>query len=269
MTLSDQIRAWSDELARDPDSLVFLRLGEVLRQRNQLDVAERVVVAGLKRHPRLADAHDLLGKVLADQYDFEGAFDEWDTALQLAPEHAGAHKGLGFLYYRAGEFERAIPHLEMAADLAPGDTSIEAALAMVRELRDEQTGRPAEAPVEAPRASAGATFDPDQPEQLLVDKQGRALAGSLEDQAGHDTADLAAGLGADVREECQRAARMLDLGPWVALTVETEARNYHFVPPTPDTLLIVTRDRRVPLGRLVRHAEHQAELAAVWLREEA
>jgi hypothetical protein len=39
MSASDDVRRLSDELARDPASLVFLPLGEALRRQGQLDYA--------------------------------------------------------------------------------------------------------------------------------------------------------------------------------------------------------------------------------------
>jgi len=49
--MADDVKALSSQLAQDPDSLVFLRLGELLRQRRQLDAAHRVALTGLERHP--------------------------------------------------------------------------------------------------------------------------------------------------------------------------------------------------------------------------
>ena len=58
--MADDVRRLSDELARDPSSMAFLPLGEALRRSGQLDLAAKVAVRGLGRHPHLADAHDLL-----------------------------------------------------------------------------------------------------------------------------------------------------------------------------------------------------------------
>ena len=80
----DEIRALSAQLAQDPQSLVFLRLGEALRRKGQLDAAMRVATNGLERHPHLADAHDLYARILTDKHDYEHAFDEWDMAVRIA-----------------------------------------------------------------------------------------------------------------------------------------------------------------------------------------
>src|SRR5438552_15897767 len=83
--MADEIRALSAQLAQDPQSLVFLRLGEALRRKGQLDAALRVAVNGLERHPHLADAHDLYARILTDKHDYARAFDEWDMAVRIAP----------------------------------------------------------------------------------------------------------------------------------------------------------------------------------------
>ena len=128
----DEVKALSAQLAQEPQSLVFLRLGELLRQRRQLDAAQRVALLGLERHPHLADAHDLYARILADRHDYERAFDEWDMTLRIAPEHTGAMKGLAFLYFKVGDLAQAESHLKAAKKVTPDDFTIEQALAMVR-----------------------------------------------------------------------------------------------------------------------------------------
>src|SRR5947209_19041294 len=130
--MADDVKALSAQLAQDPASLVFLRLGELLRQRGQLDAAHRVALGGLERHPHLADAHDLYARVLADKRDYERAFDEWDMALRIAPAHVGALKGPVFLHFTVGDLAQAVAHLEAARRAAPDDPAIVQALAAVR-----------------------------------------------------------------------------------------------------------------------------------------
>jgi predicted regulator of Ras-like GTPase activity (Roadblock/LC7/MglB family) len=131
--VSDDVRRLSDELARDPSSLVFLQLGETLRRQGQHDLALRVSLRGLERHPHNAEAHDLLARVSADRGDLDRAFDEWDMVLRLSPGHAGARKGLGFVRFRQGRLEEAERYLAEAAAADTEDPSISAALAFVRD----------------------------------------------------------------------------------------------------------------------------------------
>src|SRR5438046_7684972 len=130
--MADEVKTLSSQLAQDPDSLVFVRLGEMLRQKGQFDAAHRVALTGLERHPHLADAHDLYARILADKRDYERAFDEWDMTLRIAPNHIGALKGLAFLYFKVGDVAQAVAHLEEAERVAPDDFTIQQAPARVR-----------------------------------------------------------------------------------------------------------------------------------------
>jgi len=49
MSTTDEIRQWSEELARDPASLVFLQLAEALRRQGQTDVALKIAMRGMER----------------------------------------------------------------------------------------------------------------------------------------------------------------------------------------------------------------------------
>ena len=65
--MADEIRRWSDELAREPNSLVFLQLAEALRAQGQLVVALKIAQRGLDRHPGNADARALVDRIAAEQ----------------------------------------------------------------------------------------------------------------------------------------------------------------------------------------------------------
>src|SRR6059058_6397533 len=151
--MADDIRALSAQLAQDPQSLVFLRLGEALRRKGQLEAALRVAMNGLERHPHLADAHDLYARILTDKHDYERAFDEWDMALRIAPYHVGALKGLAFLYFKVGDVQQAAAHLEVAQRVAPDDPGITQALALAH---GGEAGPGAASPAPEPMAPAPA-----------------------------------------------------------------------------------------------------------------
>jgi predicted regulator of Ras-like GTPase activity (Roadblock/LC7/MglB family) len=128
----DDIRPLSDALAADPSSLAFVPLGEALRRRGELDVALRVALRGVERHPGLADAHDLVARISVDRGDFERALAEWEMVLRLDAAHAGARKGLGFICFQLGRLPEAAAHLQAALSVSPGDGSLSAALDTVR-----------------------------------------------------------------------------------------------------------------------------------------
>jgi tetratricopeptide (TPR) repeat protein len=164
--VSDDIRTLTAELAADPRSLVFLELGEALRQDGRLEPAAKVVVQGLTRYPELPEGHDLYARILADQGDLEGAFDEWDMTLRLDPTHPGAHKGLGFLFFKADDLHSALRHLEKAATYRTEDQQLAAVITRVRarmerEARPMEVAPPQERPAPAPVRASDSTSAPE------------------------------------------------------------------------------------------------------------
>ena len=133
MSAPDDIRRWSDELARNPASMVFLPLGEALRTRGQIGVALRVAMRGLERHPYDADAHDLLARIYVDRGETEKALDEWDAAIRCSPSHPGALKGMGFVCFNQGRLADAERYLAEAAGATPEDEGLAMALRRVRD----------------------------------------------------------------------------------------------------------------------------------------
>jgi hypothetical protein len=105
----EDIRALTAQLAADPTSLVFLRLGEALRGRGQLEAAQGGMT-GLSHYPHLPDAHDLYARILADRQDCANAFDEWDMVLRIAPSTSARTRALASPPGRRSE--NAIRHLQ-------------------------------------------------------------------------------------------------------------------------------------------------------------
>lgn len=279
--MADDIRALSAQLAQDPQSLVFLRLGEALRRKGQLDAALRVAVNGLERHPHLADAHDLYARVLTDTHDYERAFDEWDMAVRIAPHHTGALKGLAFLYFKVGDIAQAEAHLQAARKIEPDDPSIDQAFEMIRGgTRQAPSAAPSPPPAAAspaaPAPKGGAIdearvfagLDGANEGLLLIDAAGRVLGGALRDKSGADVTDAVAAYLGGVSQEAARTAKLLGLGAWNGLSAEGQQGNVHLAHPTADALLLVVRERGIPLGRLTILAQRATLMARRWLEKE-
>ncbi len=260
---ADDIQALTAQLARDPSSLVFLPLAEALRRRGQLDAALTVAVQGSARYPEMAGAYDLVARIRSDRGEGDPAFDAWTTVLRLDPDHLGAHKGLAFLCYRAGDHSRSLRYLKRAVELAPGDAVLRTALERVREAANAQRvpgyAEPAPDPLRALEAEPGLA--------LLVDPQGRVLAGGLRAADGRDAGDAVAAALAGVSREAERAARLLALGPWRRISIEGEPANFELRTPTIDSVLLVQRPREVPAGRLALLADRAAAAARRWLED--
>ncbi|MFL5404137.1 MAG: tetratricopeptide repeat protein [Gemmatimonadales bacterium] len=261
--MTDDIRALTARVAEEPSSLAFLELGEALRRRGQLDAAYKVARGGLARYPSLADAHDLVARILGDQGDLAGAFDAWAEALRFDPMRIGALKGIAFLYFRAGDIPAALEHLHRAAEIDPDDEAIGQAIARVREAPPPSPASLAAGPASAMPASHPAQNG--NHDALLVDNNGLRLNGTVRNPGNQDVGDRVAAELAGVSKEAARASKLLGLGAWQAIAVETAAWNLFLVAPTPDTVLLTVREASMPMARLGLAAERAAREARDWL----
>jgi tetratricopeptide (TPR) repeat protein len=285
--VTDDIRTLTARVAEEPSSLAFLELGEALRRRGQLEAAYKVARGGLTRYPALADAHDLVARVLGDQGDLAGAFDAWVEALRFDPMKIGALKGIAFLYFRAGDVPAALEHLQRAAEVDPDDESIIQAIGRIRQAMVEEPqvnvggaqgngylAHPPALPDSASAAEAGqGTFRPDSDdagqESMLIDGNGLRLSGTVRSPTQEDVGDRVAAELAGVSKEATRTSRLLGLGTWQAISVEAPEWNLFLIAPTPDTLLLTVRESALPMARLALVAERAAREAREWLEQHA
>jgi tetratricopeptide (TPR) repeat protein len=281
--VTDDIRTLTARMAEEPSSLAFLELGEALRRRGQLEAAYKVARGGLARYPDLADAHDLVGRILGDQGDLAGAFDAWVEALRFDPMRIGALKGIAFLYFRAGDVPAALEHLQRAAEVDPDDESVIQAIGRIRQTMKDHVGdhqengyaaHPPAVPDSAPLAEAGqGTFRPGSDNgdhgSMLVDGNGLRLSGTVRSPAKEDVGDRVAAELAGVSKEATRTSRLLGLGTWQAIAVEAPDWNLFLVAPTPDTLLLTVRESSLPMARLALVADRAAREAREWLEQHA
>jgi tetratricopeptide (TPR) repeat protein len=294
MPASDDIHRWSAELAGDPASRVFLPLGEALRVRGQLDLARRVAVRGLERHPEDADAHDLLARLHADRGDTEGAIDEWSAALRYAPGHVGALKGMGFVCYRQGKLAEAESYLAQAAAADHEDERIGAALARVRAALAAPPSRPSPSPSPSSAPSPSPSAGPVRPDAatpalarpladrdpiylfadltgggeqaaLLLDRDGLVLAGAYVVSGGVDVGQEIGAALTGISDEARRAMRHLGLGDWSSIVFESDAARVAMAPAPDDGIALVAAAPGLPSGLVRRVVERVVERARQWL----
>jgi tetratricopeptide (TPR) repeat protein len=274
-----QIRAWSEEVARDPGTLAFLPLAEAYRQAGRRDAALRLCLRGLERNPTNVEAHYLLGLLYREGGEPVKAFDEWDMALSLDPEHSGARREIGLVCAERGEWGSALRHLERAAAANPADDEVQGTLARAR----SQSGTPAAPaapapPVEAPAAAAApapptSPWDAAQAEfrgliaergilgALLMDGHGFVVAGEMQAGGTDRGPEVAAALhGASA--EAERALRHLGLGTWRGMLVETPETTVRIAPAADDAMLAVAASREVPTGWTLRIAARASSVAS-------
>jgi tetratricopeptide (TPR) repeat protein len=284
--VNDDIRTLSQRLADEPQSLAFLELSEALRRRGQLEAAYKVARGGLNRYPGLADAHDLMARILSDQGDLAGAFDAWADALRFDPMRTGALKGIAFLYFKSGDVEAALDHLQRAAEADPDDPAIPQAIARVRrDSRPAGRGAPAlpaepladaepvaETVAEASRPQPAPTADSPfagieggQTGLLLVDASGLCLGGSLGALDGTEAGERVAAQLAGLPREAARATRLLGLGTWQSIAVESPDAHFMLTSPTAETVLLTVREPAQPMARVGLLAERAGRAARGWL----
>jgi tetratricopeptide (TPR) repeat protein len=275
--MSDEIRRLSDDLARDPGSLVFMQLAEALRRQGQLDHAFRIAARGVERHPDNANAHDLLARIAADRGELDRASSAWQTVLRLAPTHVGARKGLGFLCFQQGRLEEAEAHLSDAARCDPGDAGVAAALGHVRaasrangtHAANAASPRPGAARVGAGAADPRMLFvdllqEADQT-ALLLDGAGLVLGGAYFTSEGRDVAQEVGAALSGVSDEADRATKYLGIGDWGMIVVETEAAAVAMAPTDADGLVVLAAGASTPLGLTQRLLERCVARARQWL----
>ena len=136
--LPADLQRWSEELASDPKSLVFLPLARAYRRQNRPDAAMRLCLRGLEHHPDNADAHGLLALLYIDRGDHERAADEWSFVLRLDPSNFDALRGIGFCHLESGHLVEARTSLERASLIKPDDDAVREALRFVADRMDEE-----------------------------------------------------------------------------------------------------------------------------------
>ena len=170
--------------------------------------------AGCPGIPGLADAHDLLARILSDQGDLAGAFDAWTSALQLDPmrtQRAQGHRvpllprrrlGRGARSPAARRW-RSIPTIRRSARRSADGGRAVRAIARGGGGPGESpraTALPSREPAAhaAAPASAGRTpslfdgIDGGERGLLLIDGNGLRLAGELASPDGDDAGDRVA-----------------------------------------------------------------------------
>ena len=267
----DEVNLWSDELAREPSSLVFLPLAESLRRQGQLDLARKVAIRGLERHPHNPDAHDQLARIQADRGELESAFDEWDMVLRLVPGHQGAIKGMAFVRFQQGRLDDAEQLLMQAQGGASAeDSDISAAMDTIRKSSGISVAQVAEGELHADPHLLFVDILADDQTAIMLDKDGLVLAGAYYAANGQDVAQEVGASLSGVSDEALRATKHIGIGAWRSILFETEAATVSLAPAPGDGaaaggLVVVAASPVTPLGQLRRLLDRCLSRASAWL----
>lgn len=274
--MADDVRVWSDELARDPSSLVFLPLAESLRRAGQLETARKVATRGLQRHPGNPDAHDVMARIHVDSGDLNAAYAAWERARQLMPGHVGAAKGLAFVLFQQGKLQEA-EALLLSAHAKGADPELASAINTVRKSVDMSA---------IPMNTAEMAVLPQDPRELyldlvaadqaaiMLDRDGLVLAGAYRGADGRDVAEEVGATLSGLSGEALRATKHLSIGAWKSILFETEAAIVS-VAPAPEQglaeggVLVLAASPATPLGQLRRVLDRCLMRSTIWLNDKA
>jgi predicted regulator of Ras-like GTPase activity (Roadblock/LC7/MglB family) len=222
MPAADEIRRWSNELASDPQSLVFADLAEALRNQGDLETAERIALRGLERHPSHVPAIEILARIAETRGDLTAAAQFWERARAEVPSA-----------------ERQASASATNGTPAP---------------RPRVTGASYATGSYAVVGSFSATLStpPSRPEvvrSLVADADGLLLASP---QPSDDMAVLEsmAAAVAGVGDDAARAMKHLNLGNWHALVLETGGDSLALAPAPGGSLTVLSVAPHVPIGRV-------------------
>lgn len=133
-----------EKLAK-PAGATWARLGmaRALMAAGELGEARKVIAAVLAGAPDCADAHDLLGRILVDQCDFDGALAEYREATAITPGCLLRNQHAGALAFYQGQVDEALKLLERSLGLGAQSKLFDAlTLLLIAVLRHDAGDRP-------------------------------------------------------------------------------------------------------------------------------
>ncbi len=100
---------------------------------------------------------------------------------------------------------------------------------------------------------------------LLLDASGSPLAGSYIDANGRDISGEVGAALSGVSREVSRSMRLLSIGAWTAVVVETDAATIALAPAADDAVVLLASALTVPLGLVRRVLTRSVALAITWM----
>ena len=130
-TLLGKIATYTEILARDPKSTVFVPLADAYRSMGLLDDARDIALQGTLAHPCYPAGFIVMGRIQLAQRRLADARQSFEKALNVEPDNVEALKELARLHRLEKEDAPALGLLSKAAVLAPEDEDIREQLAQL------------------------------------------------------------------------------------------------------------------------------------------
>ncbi len=96
---------------------LMIAIGDIYRERNELDKARYWFDKAIARHPGRPDAYYYQGRVLEQKEEFHAMADNYRQLLKIKPNDPHVHCHLANAYYHAGMHREALAEYESALNL--------------------------------------------------------------------------------------------------------------------------------------------------------
>jgi len=157
-TVSQEPATVPTEIAEEPDRKLTPQEREEVRtllmdakqayDKRRLDDVDRMLRRIIELNPKVPVAYHLLGTVMAERKDPDGALRIFEESTRKFPDYPLLHYDLGFLYFKQGVVSLATDELKKALALNPKAPAAERARAVINEI-----GRPVERQEPPPAAT--------------------------------------------------------------------------------------------------------------------
>jgi serine/threonine protein kinase len=162
------------EIAEEPDRKLTAREKEEVRtllrdakkayDERRLDDVDGMLRRIIDLNPKVPVAYHLLGTVMTERKDPDGALRIFEEATRKFPDYPLLHYDLGFLYFKQGVGSLAKDELKKGLALNPGAPMAERARAVLQEIgRPVERQEPSPASTESPAAAADTNPEPTEP----------------------------------------------------------------------------------------------------------
>jgi tetratricopeptide (TPR) repeat protein len=123
-TLLGKIAAYTEILAADPQSTIFVSLSESYRRMGMLDDARSVAEKGLEQLPDYCPGYIVLARIQCQQGDVAASESSFNKALEIDPDSLAALVGFSRLCLLLDDKVKARNLLLTARELSPADSVI-------------------------------------------------------------------------------------------------------------------------------------------------
>ncbi|KYG63058.1 hypothetical protein AZI86_15170 [Bdellovibrio bacteriovorus] len=157
-------------LEKDPNSQVFAPLAEAYREMGLLPEAQKVVTAGVQRHPQFVGGLVTFARVYRDLKQPLKALEALKTATSLASENILAHQLMGEIYLSSKKPKEALRAFKMVLFLNPQSQIAQKAVQKLESLTADEYEEDVFSMTKLPELHAESTDSVDSLDALMLEE---------------------------------------------------------------------------------------------------